>query len=276
MSGNRRSAWLLFAVLERKPYLTDLNERPVAAAGAPAPEAAVRHPPGRPPRRGPPRGGERRLLPPPGRADLAARAARLPAVADRVRVLPGVAAGRHLGAGARGPAGGVPDRCRPAAPAPDRPPGQPDGEDDPPRRRPRVGRGGNKVPGRERFALVDSLGLVWALRVTTVDVQDRDGGRWLQSQFRYVRPSLREVIADRGFSKWFVEWVRRCGWRVTVTMSAGKGFTVPRGGGGRADVRVAGLVPPARQGPRVPDRDQKGDDRRPHDPPDGPTTPPAE
>jgi putative transposase len=35
------------------------------------------------------------------------------------------------------------------------------------------------------------------------------------------------VIADSGFSKKFVEWVRRaCGWKVTTTANAPKGFRV--------------------------------------------------
>ena len=69
--------------------------------------------------------------------------------------------------------------------------------------------------GRKRFILVDSLGLIWALWVTTADPQDRDVGRWLLSQFRHRLPSIREIIADCGFSKRFVEWVRRvCGWKV--------------------------------------------------------------
>ena len=37
--------------------------------------------------------------------------------------------------------------------------------------------GGKKTVGRKRFILTDSLGLIWALWVTTADVQDRDGGR---------------------------------------------------------------------------------------------------
>lgn len=93
--------------------------------------------------------------------------------------------------------------------------------------------------GRKRFVLTDSLGLIWALWVTTADVQDRDGGRWLLSQFRHRLTRLREVIADSGFSKRFVEWVRRvCRWSVTTTVTAkaatagataaGKGFTVHR------------------------------------------------
>ena len=87
--------------------------------------------------------------------------------------------------------------------------------------------GGKKVKGRKRFILVDSLGLIWALWVTTADQQDRDGGRWLLSQFRHRLPRVREVIADSGFSKRFVEYVRRvCRWRVTITAKAADGFRV--------------------------------------------------
>ena len=75
--------------------------------------------------------------------------------------------------------------------------------------------------------VVDSLGLIWGLCVLPADHQDRDGGRWLLSQVRRSLPRLAEVIADSGFSKKFVEWVRRaCGWKVTTTANAPKGFKV--------------------------------------------------
>jgi transposase len=49
----------------------------------------------------------------------------------------------------------------------------------------------------------------------------------LLSQFRHLLPRVREIIADSGFSKKFVEWVRRvCGWAVTTTATAAKGFRV--------------------------------------------------
>ena len=82
--------------------------------------------------------------------------------------------------------------------------------------------------GRKRFVLTDSLGLIWALWVTTADQQDRDGGRYLLSQFRLRLPRVREVIADSGFSRRFVSWVRRvCGWAVTTTATvAKKGFRI--------------------------------------------------
>jgi putative transposase len=92
--------------------------------------------------------------------------------------------------------------------------------------------GGKKVVGRKRFILTDSLGLIWALWVSTADHQDRDGGRYLLSQFRLRLPRIREIIADSGFSRRFVSWVRRvCGWAVTTTATVtteqkGAGFRI--------------------------------------------------
>lgn len=63
--------------------------------------------------------------------------------------------------------------------------------------------------------------------MTTADQKNRDDGRWLLSQFRHLLPRVREVIADSGFSKKFVAWVRRaCGWKATTTATAAKGFRV--------------------------------------------------
>ena len=117
------------------------DRRAVGVPGASAAQAQVRHPQGRPAGRGPPRGVRRRLLPPAGRPGLAADAARLPALADRVRVLPRVAGVRGVGAGPRPVAGGVPGPGRGPADARDPAGGQPDGQDDPPRRPQGVRRG---------------------------------------------------------------------------------------------------------------------------------------
>jgi putative transposase len=74
---------------------------------------------------------------------------------------------------------------------------------------------------------VDSLGLVWALLVTPASDQDRDGGCWLLAAAKRWRPRVREVIADSGFSKRFVQFVRRvCRWKVTTTAKAADGFRV--------------------------------------------------
>jgi putative transposase len=68
---------------------------------------------------------------------------------------------------------------------------------------------------------------VWALSVLTADVQDRDGGRWLRAAARRPLPRVREVVADRGFSRRFQEFVRRVlGWRVVTTARPAGGFAV--------------------------------------------------
>ena len=83
------------------------------------------------------------------------------------------------------------------------------------------------MTGRKRFILTDSLGLIWALWVMTADVQDRDGGRWLLRKFGNLLPRVREVIADSGFSRRFIDWVRQTlRWRVTTTATVPKGFRI--------------------------------------------------
>ncbi len=74
---------------------------------------------------------------------------------------------------------------------------------------------------------MDSLGLVWALMVVPASVQDRDGGRWLLALVKGLLARVKEVIADAGFSRRFIDWVRRnCGWKVTTTRNAPKGFKI--------------------------------------------------
>lgn len=83
------------------------------------------------------------------------------------------------------------------------------------------------MSGRKRFVLTDSLGLIWALWVMTADVQDRDGGRWLLRRFRDRLVRMREVIADSGFSRRFIDWVRqKLRWQVTTTATVAKGFRI--------------------------------------------------
>jgi putative transposase len=75
--------------------------------------------------------------------------------------------------------------------------------------------------------VVDSLGLIWGLCVLPADHQDRDGGRWLLSQVRHLLPRLVGIIADSGFGRKFIDWVRRvCRWKVTTTATEGKGFNL--------------------------------------------------
>lgn len=68
---------------------------------------------------------------------------------------------------------------------------------------------GKKVNGRKRHLLVDTLGLVLAVVVTTADVQDQDGARSLLRRGRRAGKKLRLIWVDGGYRGQLVRWVSR-------------------------------------------------------------------
>ncbi len=64
-----------------------------------------------------------------------------------------------------------------------------------------------KVKGRKRHLLVDTLGLVLALTVTTAEVQDRDGCRLLLKKLSGSCKKLRKVWVDGGYRGLLLDWV---------------------------------------------------------------------
>jgi transposase len=59
---------------------------------------------------------------------------------------------------------------------------------------------GKKVNGRKRHVVVDTLGLLVVVMVTTAAVQDRDGGRRVLDKAKTAMPSLAHVWADGGYA----------------------------------------------------------------------------
>jgi transposase len=59
---------------------------------------------------------------------------------------------------------------------------------------------GKRVRGRKRHLLVDTLGLLLAVAVTTASLQDRPGGRALLTAARPRYPQLTRVWADGGYA----------------------------------------------------------------------------
>jgi transposase len=59
---------------------------------------------------------------------------------------------------------------------------------------------GKRVRGRKRHLLVDTLGLLLAVAVTTASLQDRPGGRALLTAARPRYPRLAHVWADGGYA----------------------------------------------------------------------------
>ncbi|MFC4424849.1 IS5 family transposase [Deinococcus navajonensis] len=60
--------------------------------------------------------------------------------------------------------------------------------------------GGKKVSGRKRHLLVDTLGLVMAIKVHEADVQDRAGAVLLLRDLPNVFPRMQHVWADAGYT----------------------------------------------------------------------------
>lgn len=91
---------------------------------------------------------------------------------------------------------------------------------------------GKKVNGRKRHIVVDTLGLLLLVLVTTGDVQDKTGGKQLLTNLRQrlSLPRLQLLWADGGYGgQPFAEWVKRtCGWiwQVVKRNSALKGFQI--------------------------------------------------
>jgi putative transposase len=88
---------------------------------------------------------------------------------------------------------------------------------------------GKKIMGRKRHLLVDTLGLVITLVVTTACVQDRDGLRKLLRTFGVHRKKLLKIWVDGGYRGQVLEWVRhrfRYCLEVVLRSDDVKGFVV--------------------------------------------------
>lgn len=59
---------------------------------------------------------------------------------------------------------------------------------------------GKKITGRKRHVLVDTLGNILALKVTTADVQDRDGAQLLLNVLTVAFGWLKLIWADGGYT----------------------------------------------------------------------------
>src|SRR3954451_12305026 len=83
---------------------------------------------------------------------------------------------------------------------------------------------GKKVKGRKRHLLVDTLGLLIAVVVTSANVQDYHGARPVLETVKDRCPRLKVVWADGIYEKqWLIDWVRtECGWELVVIKRSDK------------------------------------------------------
>jgi len=68
---------------------------------------------------------------------------------------------------------------------------------------------GKHIVGRKRHLLVDTLGLILEVAVTSAAVQDRDGARSVLGSLRQNWSRLTQVWADGGYAGELVNWVWR-------------------------------------------------------------------
>jgi len=91
---------------------------------------------------------------------------------------------------------------------------------------------GKKVSGRKRHIIVDTLGLLLIVAVTSANVQDRDGAKLvIQELYRRFQDSwrLQLIWADGGYRGDLIEWVKRIsGWTLQIVEKLGDqvGFQV--------------------------------------------------
>lgn len=67
---------------------------------------------------------------------------------------------------------------------------------------------GKKIGGRKRHILVDTLGLLLGVGVTSASVQDRDGAGTLLASLYLLFGRLQKIWADSGYAGALVAWVK--------------------------------------------------------------------
>jgi len=89
---------------------------------------------------------------------------------------------------------------------------------------------GKLVKGRKRHILVDTLGLLIAVVVTSAKVQDYHGAKPVLEEVKGRCPRLKVVWVDGIYEKqWLIDWARvECGWELQVIKRTDKeeGFKV--------------------------------------------------
>jgi putative transposase len=83
---------------------------------------------------------------------------------------------------------------------------------------------GKKVKGRKRHILVDTLGLLIAVVVTSASVQDYHGAKPVLESVKDRCPRLEVVWADGIYEKqWLIDWVEtECGWELVIIKRSDK------------------------------------------------------
>lgn len=102
---------------------------------------------------------------------------------------------------------------------------------------------GKKVKGRKRHLVVDALGLLLALRVTTASVQDRDAALPMFKEVKRTFPSLQVAFADgayRGEIKTLIEAETKMRLQISLRSDVKKRDSSPSRYAGSSSGRLVG------------------------------------
>lgn len=86
-----------------------------------------------------------------------------------------------------------------------------------------------RLMGRKRHVLVDVSGLLLFVLVTSANVQDHNGGRFVLNLARLRFPGIKLVWVDRGYQEGLIDWVKAlCGWVIEIVRppAGARGFQV--------------------------------------------------
>ena len=139
---------------------------------------------------------------------MAASAARFPAMADGVLLLPALGARRGLGAGPSHADHGGPGTCRARSLTLCGHCRQPDRQDGGSKGGFKGYDAGKKIHGRKRHILTDTDGRLLAVEVHAADIQDRDGAKGVLKRSRRAFPFVETVFADGGYAGRLVGWAK--------------------------------------------------------------------
>jgi putative transposase len=77
--------------------------------------------------------------------------------------------------------------------------------------------GGKKINGRKRTILVDTLGIPWAVKVTSAGISDNQAGIQALELLKGKVPRLQKIIGDHGYKTTFIEHAQReYEWKVEI------------------------------------------------------------
>ncbi|WP_051398163.1 IS5/IS1182 family transposase [Runella limosa] len=77
--------------------------------------------------------------------------------------------------------------------------------------------GNKKINGRKRTILVDTLGILWCVKVTSTGVSDNQAGIRALESLKGKVPRLQAIIGDHGYKTTFIQHAcKEYGWKVEI------------------------------------------------------------